>query len=143
MSLAESILAAKNITEEEMHIPEWGVTVLVRELSARGRVGLENTAAKIGGSLPAEQLNALVLARCVFDPATHKPEFTLEQATELVSSEEHAGAPIQRIVVWALTRSKLETSAEEDVTRNFSSAKTPTSSTTSSGTRSASRSSKK
>lgn len=144
MSLADQILSRTGLRETTVEVPEWGCSVIVRAMSAADRSALENRAIKAGGpgTVPAEEINATILARCVLDPETHAPVFTHEQALALVKSPEHDGAAVMRIANMIFTGSGLGNGAVEEVTRNFSSGRTPTSSTTRSATPKAGRSSR-
>lgn len=79
LSIREKILAASDIKEEEVVIPDWGVTVLVRGMSAAQRVKFLEVAVK-----DRVRAHAFIFGECILDPATRKPIFEPADRDELM-----------------------------------------------------------
>ena len=76
-SLRDKILAAQDIPSEVVNIPEWGVDVLVRGMSAGDRITLMQNAF----DQTTQQVNMTivypdVVVACAFDPESTEPIFT-------------------------------------------------------------------
>lgn len=70
MSIRDKILAASDISSELIDVPEWGVTVEVRGMSAADRAAILDRAVSADGRvLLADMYPALVIASC-HDPET-------------------------------------------------------------------------
>ena len=75
-SLRDKILAAQDIPTEVVNIPEWGVDVLVRGMSAGDRITLmqnafDQTTQQVNMSIVYPD----VVVSCAFDPTTSEPIF--------------------------------------------------------------------
>jgi hypothetical protein len=94
-SLRDKILAAEDIPSETVEIPEWGVQVVVRGMSAGDRLSLMHAAFD-----PAtEQVNMGivypdVVVACAFDPASGEPVFTAADKDAIMTK---SSAAIERI----------------------------------------------
>jgi hypothetical protein len=85
----ESILSIKDITQEEVTIPEWNGTVLVQSLSGKKRSEIMDACMDKNGKLTTGKLYpALIVAGCV------DPEFSKGDAEAL--NEKNSGA-LERI----------------------------------------------
>ena len=76
-SLRDKILAAQDIPSEVVTIPEWGVDVLVRGMSAGDRITLmqnafDQTTQQVNMSIVYPD----VVVACAFDPDSTEPIFT-------------------------------------------------------------------
>lgn len=76
-SLRDKILAAQDIPTEVVTIPEWGVDILVRGMSAGDRITLMQNAFDQN----TQQVNMSivypdVVVACAHDPASNEPIFT-------------------------------------------------------------------
>lgn len=76
-SLRDKILAAQDIPSEPVTIPEWGVDVVVRGMSAGERIDLMQNAFDQN----TQQVNMSivypdVVVACTFDPDSSEPVFT-------------------------------------------------------------------
>lgn len=110
----EQILAALDryeVETREVHIPELGGTVLVREMPGTLRNRLEATYATIksgGESKALDKVTAQIIATCVVDDAG-KPFLTVDVATRLVSKTSKAAFRIRDAVL------ELSATDEDDV----------------------------
>lgn len=76
-ALRESILTADDLPTEEFPVPEWGVTVLLRGMTAEQRAMMfENHSDPESGDLDTVALYPAVLVRCMYDPETNEPIFS-------------------------------------------------------------------
>ena len=76
-SLRDKILAAQDIPTEVVNIPEWGVDVLVRGMSAGDRITLmqnafDQTTQQVNMSIVYPD----VVVSCTYDPGSDEPVFT-------------------------------------------------------------------
>jgi hypothetical protein len=77
MNLRDTILAAQDIPSESVTIPEWGVDLLVKGMSAGDRITLMQNAYDQN----TQQVNMAavypdIVVSCVFDPDTDEPVFS-------------------------------------------------------------------
>ena|SRR6266516_834110 len=76
MGLRDTILAASDLKAADVEVPEWGVTVQVREMSAAGRMAFQDAmAGKQGSDAYLENLARMVIL-CARDPETGEQVFT-------------------------------------------------------------------
>lgn len=73
----EEILAAPDLNEIEVEVPEWGGTVKVREMTKAAQQRLRQQAT-VNGELDPDRLQILMLAECLAEP-----KITIEQAEQL------------------------------------------------------------
>ena len=95
MNLRETILAADDIPSQKVEIPEWGVELLVRGMSAGDRLDLMQNAF----DQTTQQVNMAivypdVVVACAFDPKTGEAVFTEADKPELMKK---ASAAIERL----------------------------------------------
>jgi hypothetical protein len=95
MNLREKILAAEDIPSETVEIPEWGVELLVKGMSAGERLSLMQNAY----DQTTQQVNMAivypdVVVACAFDPKTGEAVFTESDKAELMKK---ASAAIERL----------------------------------------------
>ena len=130
-SLRQAILAACDIPEKELEIPEWGITVLVRGLTARERASLIQEAVDSGrANLDIIQLYPALVCLACRDPQTKDPIFVLEDR-EAVGAK--AGAPVERIALLAMELSGFTARALVEAEKNFSTASSDSTSRAPSG----------
>jgi hypothetical protein len=94
-SLRDTILASDDIPSETVEIPEWGVELVVRGMSAGDRLSLMHNAFD-----PAtEQVNMSivypdVVVACAYDPASGSPVFTAADKDAIMGK---SSAAVERI----------------------------------------------
>lgn len=91
MNLREKILAAQDIPSEKVNIPEWGVELLVKGMSAGERITLMQNAYDQN----TQQVNMAavypdIVVGCVFDPETDEPIFSSADKSALMSKSSAA-----------------------------------------------------
>jgi hypothetical protein len=115
MSLKEAIFSSDDITKELVEIPEWGVTVEVRSMTANERAKLGEGAAK-GDKTDVGAMYALTVIATVYDPATGLPVFTAQDKEAILSKN---GAVIERLATKALGSSGLGEKAVDEAQARF------------------------
>jgi len=95
MNLREKILAAQDIHSEMVEIPEWGVELLVKGMSAGNRLSLMQNAY----DQTTQQINMAivypdVVVACAYDPESGEPIFTDADKADLMGK---ASAAIERL----------------------------------------------
>jgi hypothetical protein len=115
MSLKEAIFSSDDITKELVEIPEWGVTVEVRSMTANERAKLGEGAAK-GDKTDVGAMYALTVIATVYDPTTGLPVFTAQDKEAILSKN---GAVIERLATKALGSSGLGEKAVDEAQARF------------------------
>jgi hypothetical protein len=96
VDLKKAILEAKDIKEEEVEVPEWGVKVLLRGLSGDQRATVLSGVMP-NPNVPRMNYNKLYGETCVFglcDPATKAPIFSHDDVAIVMSK---SGGVIERL----------------------------------------------
>ena len=75
-SLSDKIFAADDIESELVEVAQWGVTLLVKSMSAKARAALIDYAiANNGGNFNIQQVMPDIVIQCTFDPETGERVF--------------------------------------------------------------------
>ena len=103
INLRDAIFSASDIKNDDVFIPEWGVTVRLRTLSALERTRL------VEGRTDASKVDigrmyANIVIATVYDPTTNEPIFTPADREAIMAK---SGAVIDRIAQRALASSGL------------------------------------
>lgn len=125
MSIKEKIRLAADLGSEIVEVPEWGVSVELRSMSARQRTALQTLIndESVPQAERQEQMWSFLLTTCCFDPENGEPVFTLDDMEWLFTHK--AFGPIDRIATACLNVSAvLKNNADE---LGKSSSATPTS----------------
>lgn len=110
LSIRDTILAASDIKDELVEVPEWGVTVKVRGMSGAERATWLATAGNDKGGIdPARGYPALIVL-CTSDPATGEPVFTAADRDALMLK---SGEALDRVALAAMRLSGLTSGAVE------------------------------
>ena len=94
-TLRDKILAAQDIPTEVVTIPEWGVDVLVRGMSAGDRITLMQNA--FDQTTQQVNMNIVypdVVISCTFDPASDQAIFTDEDKSAILAK---SSAAVERL----------------------------------------------
>lgn len=109
MSLRDQIVAANDRTTRQVEVPEWGVTVELRSMTAGQRIAMYQSAYDPNsGQTDLKTLYPAVLTACVFDPKTKQPVFAQEDAEAILDK---SGVVIERIAMEAISLSGISESA--------------------------------
>jgi len=109
-SIREQILAAVDIQEQDVEVPEWGVTVKVRGMNGAERAKfIVDAINDKGGIDPVRGYPTLVISS-TFDPNTGEPVFTAADRDALMAK---SGKAIDRVADVALVLSGLTPAAKD------------------------------
>jgi hypothetical protein len=111
MNLKDKILAAADIPEEIVNVPEWGVDVLVRGLDGKTRTRLIASAVDNSGQVDISRVYPDLLVLSLYDPETREQVFTLDEVDLLLAK---SGSALDRIVTTALNASGLNATAVDE-----------------------------
>lgn len=109
-SLRDRILGAKDIEDELVPVPEWGVEVEVRTITLGERNKVTTQAKNADGERDGAKLYALLIVAATFDPTTGQKVF---KAADVADLEKKSGAATDRIAKVALRLSGLAPKEEE------------------------------
>lgn len=115
MSLREKIFSADDITKELMEVPEWGVTVEIRAMTAAERAKLGESA-MVGDKTDVGLMYALTVIASVYDPESGLPIFTDQDKSAILSKN---GTVIERLATKALGASGLTDKAVDEAGARF------------------------
>lgn len=119
MSIVDKIKQAQDSHTESYTIPEWGVTVDIRSMSARQRANMNNVVED--DSSPGERTELMwgyTLCSCVFDPETGDPVFT-EDDMEWVLTEKSFDV-VNRLWAKCLEVSRVDRGAVDEAGKSSS-----------------------
>lgn len=91
MSLRDKILAAEDIPTESVEIPEWGVEILMKGMSAGERIRLMEEAYNADtGQVNMSVVYPDVAIACAHDPETGDPIFTADDKEAILKKSSAA-----------------------------------------------------
>lgn len=109
MSLRDQILASKDVPSQAMEVPEWGVTIELRGMTAGARVNMVDESYDANsGKTNLKTMYPRVITACVYDPKTGEPIFTSEDADAIMSK---AAIVVERIALECLKLSAADETA--------------------------------
>lgn len=117
-SLRDKIFAAQDIPTEVVNIPEWGVDVLVRGMSAGDRITLMQNAF----DQATQQVNMSivypdVVVSCTYDPDSNEPIFTNEDKSAILAK---SSAAVERLANVGLRLSGIGKDEQDAAGKTFS-----------------------
>jgi hypothetical protein len=117
MNLREKIFSADDITKELVQVPEWGVAIELRSMTANERAGMTERASRGNdGKVDIKLMYALTLIATVYDPESGMPLFTEADKEALLSKN---GAVVERLATKAMGVSGMADKAVEEATARF------------------------
>lgn len=114
MLTKEQILAALDLTTEEVQVPEWGGSIFVRSMTGLERDTFGASLRKADGTVDLANYRAKLLVQCVVDEAS-KPLFT---ADDLIALGGKSSAALDRVFAVAERLNSMTPTASEDATKN-------------------------
>ena len=114
--LRAKIFEADDITKELLEVPEWGVTVEIRSMTAGQRATLTEGISSTTDKVDVSNMYAKTVIATVFDPETGLPIFTDKDREAILSKN---GAVIERLATKALGRSGLSETAVDQAQARF------------------------
>lgn len=115
--LAAKIFAVDDIEQELLEVPVWGVTVLIKSMTARDRAKMVGKAAGNNGQFALEELLPDLVIQCTFDPETGEQVFLPGDRDALMSK---SAAAIEQIAGVAMRLSGMETEAVDEAGKDSS-----------------------
>lgn len=113
--LRDKIFSADDITKELLEVPEWGVTVEIRSMTAAQRATLTEGVSS-ADKVDVSNMYAKTVIATVFDPETGLPVFTEKDREAILSKN---GAVIERLATKALGSSGLSEKAVDESQARF------------------------
>lgn len=111
MSLRDRILSADDIGRETLVVPEWGVDLEVRTLSAVQRSRMLKTCTTPDGGVDLERLYPMLVVATVFDPDTGEQVFTED---DLHTLQEKSASAIEAVAQKAMQMSGMTPKAVDE-----------------------------
>jgi hypothetical protein len=114
----EQILAAADLPEEVVDVPEWGGKVLIRGMTGAERDAFEESVMVTRGNnreLNLRNFRAKLVARSIVDPATKERMFTDNEIAELGKKSARA---LQRVFEAALRLNGMTAESVEELTKS-------------------------
>lgn len=113
----EDILNADDLKTEEVEVPEWGGTVVVKMLTGQERDAFEASIVNFGNDKRqiSGNIRAKLVARAIIDPDTKKPMFSVGDIEALGNKSASA---LDRVFEVAQRLSKLTEKDIEELEKN-------------------------
>ncbi len=121
MSIRDQILEAQDIGKQTVEVPEWGVTIEVRGMTALERTRLMDLAFDAGGQLNLQTIYPEIVIATCFDPETGMQIFTPQDKDALLSKSSVA---LDRVAIVGMSLSGF-TAESADESGKVSSATPP------------------
>ena len=117
-SLSEKIFAADDIESELVEVAQWGVTLLIKSMSAKARaVMIDSAMSNNGGVFNIQQVMPDIVIQCTFDPETGERVFLDSDRDALMSKS--AGA-VEEVATVAMRLSGMTDEAVDEVGKESS-----------------------
>jgi hypothetical protein len=117
VSLREQILASSDIQSELVTIPEWGVTVEVRGMTAAARAAMLQHAAGNGGTFDLVSLYPSLVVGSTYDPESGDRVFS---ESDYAAISDKSGAAVERIAAAAMRLSGISEDARDELGNDLS-----------------------
>ena len=119
MNLRDKILAATDIPNELITIPEWGVDILVKGMSAGERINLQKVSYdQATGQVMMEKMYPDIVVSCCHDPVSGDPIFTDADKDAILSK---SSAAVEKIAEVGLRLSGLGKDSQDEAGKDSSS----------------------
>ena len=109
--LRKLVFEAEDIPEEEVTVPEWGVTILVRGMNGKGRANFLRRSTNAQGEVSFENFYPELVIATAFDPETGEQVFEASDREEL---NRKSGLALNRVAEVAQRLSGLGTADLEE-----------------------------
>ena len=117
-SLSDKIFAADDIESELIEVTQWGVTLLIKSMSAKARaVMIDSAMSNNAGVFNIQQVMPDIVIQCTFDPETGERVFLDNDRDALMSKS--AGA-VEEVATVAMRLSGMTDEAVEAVGKESS-----------------------
>ena len=108
-----AILAASDIQQEVVEVPEWGGSVIVRGLSGKQRAGIEAILMQAPDKKPTPKILQAFYGALVIESVVNEEGKPLFAPADRDALTEKSGVALQRILAVALQLSGLEDAAAD------------------------------
>jgi hypothetical protein len=117
-SLSAQIFAADDIESETIEVPQWGVTLLIKSMSAKARaLMVDNAMANNGGVFNIQQVMPDIVIQCTFDPETGERVFLDTDREALMAKSANA---VEIVATVAMRLSGMTDEAVEAAGKEYS-----------------------
>lgn len=116
-NLSAQIFAADDIESELVEVKQWGVTVLVKSMTARDRARMITTGVSESGVFRLEEILPDLVIASTYDPETGERVFEESDRDALMAK---SAAPIEQIATVAMRLSGLEENATDEAGKDSS-----------------------
>lgn len=116
-NLSALIFAADDIESELVEVSQWGVTVLVKSMTARDRARMITTGVSDSGVFRLENILPDLVIASTYDPETGERVFEDSDRDALMAK---SAAPIEQIATVAMRLSGLEEDAADEAGKDSS-----------------------
>lgn len=110
------ILESDDIPKETLHVPQWGVEVLIQGMTGAERADLIRQFRNDNGSLNFEKLYPVMIVHTVCDPSSGERIFDMN---DVAAINEKSGQALERVAKVALRLSGMDETAEEEAKERF------------------------
>jgi hypothetical protein len=124
-NLSNIIFSADDIDSELVEVKAWGVTVLVKSMTARDRARMIGDSVENNGAFRLEEVLPDLVILCTFDPETGEKVFADSDRDALMSK---SAAPIEQIATVAMRLSGMDEDSVDEAGKDSSSTETDASS---------------
>jgi hypothetical protein len=116
-SLSAQIFAVDDIESELVEVKVWGVTVLVKSMTARDRAKMVGNAANASGVFNLEEVLPDLVIHCTFDPESGEQVFRPTDRDALLAK---SAAAIEQIATVAMRLSGMDEDAVDEAGKDSS-----------------------
>jgi len=109
-SLSEQIFAADDIESKVVEVKQWGVSLVVKSMTARDRSKMLASAAENGGNIDLSNVLPEIVILCTYDPETGEKVFSDSDRDALLAK---SAAAIEQIATVAMELSGLSDGAND------------------------------
>jgi hypothetical protein len=115
-NLSNIIFSADDIESELVEVKAWGVTVLVKSMTARDRARMINSSVTESGGFQLEDILPDMVIASTYDPETGERVFQDGDRDALMSK---SAAPIEQIATIAMRLSGMEENSVDEAGKEF------------------------
>lgn len=115
-NLSAKIFAASDIEQELVEVEQWGVTLLVKSMTAKDRAAMISASVESNGEFRLEEVLPDLVIKCSFDPETNERVFVDADRDALMAK---SAAPIEKIATVAMRLSGLDETAVDVAGKGF------------------------
>jgi len=115
-SLSDQIFAVDDIESEILEVKAWGVTIMVKSMTAKDRARMIGKSATASGQFDLEQVLPDLVIHCTYDPETGERVFLESDRDALMAK---SAAAIEEIATVAMRLSGMGDDAADEAGKGF------------------------